>query len=138
MQITFSSINFLAVALSAVVGVFGIGGLWYSPMVFGSIWGREAGFGEMTQKKQGHPAIVYGLSLVMGLISAALFAALLGPNPALEHSLCLGLVVGAGFAATSFAINYAFSGRSIKLFAIDGGYHTVQFVCYGLILGLWH
>ena len=28
--------------------------------------------------------------------------------------------------------------RSFKLWLIDGGYHTLQFTLYGLILGLWH
>lgn len=27
---------------------------------------------------------------------------------------------------------------SFKLGLIDGGYHVLQFVLYGLILGLWH
>ncbi len=38
----------------------------------------------------------------------------------------------------SFAINYSFAGRSLKLWLIDGGYHTLQFVLYGIILGLCH
>jgi hypothetical protein len=28
--------------------------------------------------------------------------------------------------------------RSLKLWFIDGDYHTVQFVLFGLILGSWH
>jgi len=27
--------------------------------------------------------------------------------------------------------------RSLKLWLIDGGYHTLQFTLYGLIIGLW-
>jgi hypothetical protein len=49
-----------------------------------------------------------------------------------------GLLVGAGFVAASFGINYQFANRSFKLWLIDGGYHTVQFVLFGLVLGLWH
>jgi hypothetical protein len=48
-----------------------------------------------------------------------------------------GALVGAGFVATSFGINYAFAQRSLKLWLIDGGYHLLQFTLYGLILGLW-
>jgi hypothetical protein len=40
--------------------------------------------------------------------------------------------------ATSFGVNYAFANRGIKLWRIDGGYHTVQFGLIGLVLGLWH
>ena len=27
---------------------------------------------------------------------------------------------------------------SFRLWLIDGGYHTLQFTLYGLVLGLWH
>jgi hypothetical protein len=40
--------------------------------------------------------------------------------------------------AASFGINYLFEQKSFTLFLVNGGYHTVQFTLYGLILGLWH
>ncbi len=49
-----------------------------------------------------------------------------------------GALVGFGFVAASFGINYQFAQRSFKLWLIDGGYHTVQFLLFGVILGLWH
>ena len=49
-----------------------------------------------------------------------------------------GLLVGAGFVAASFGINYQFAQRSFKLWLIDSGYHIVQFMVFGLVLGLWH
>jgi hypothetical protein len=56
------------------------------------------------------------------------------PSDGLTH----GLLAGAGFVATSFGINYQFANRSSLLWLIDGGYHTVQFVLFGLVLGLFH
>jgi hypothetical protein len=44
---------------------------------------------------------------------------------------------GVAKPGTSFGINYQFAGNRTTLWAIDGGYHTVQFVLYGLIIGLW-
>jgi hypothetical protein len=49
----------------------------------------------------------------------------------------VGFVVGVFFVATSFGINYAFAQRSLKLWMIDGGYHIVQFILIGVILGAW-
>jgi len=49
-----------------------------------------------------------------------------------------GFGAGLCWVATSFGINYLFAGRSLKLWLIDGGYHTLQFTLYGLVLGLWH
>jgi hypothetical protein len=131
------AINIWAVLLAAVVGVFGLGGLWYSPWIFGNIWAHEAGIDPKSEKKR-HPAGVFGVSVVMGLISAGAFALYLGDNPPLRVGVTARAFVGVCFVATSFAINYMFSGRSIKLLAIDASYHILQFVVYGLILGLWH
>jgi hypothetical protein len=47
-------------------------------------------------------------------------------------------MVGGGFVAASFGINYQFANKPFVLWLIDGGYHVGQFLLYGLILGLWH
>jgi hypothetical protein len=49
-----------------------------------------------------------------------------------------GLLVGLCFVAASFGINYQFANRSTLMWMIDGGYHTLQFVLFGIIIGLWH
>ena len=54
-----------------------------------------------------------------------------------SHAAIQGLAVGAGVVAASFGINYQFANRGATLWLIDGGYHTAQFLIYGLILGLW-
>ena len=133
MEFSLSSVNILAVIVSAIVGVFGLGGIWYN--VFGELWNKEANITK--DMKRGHPAVVYLTSLLMGIIGALAFAILLGIVATLGDSIRLSLVIGAGFVATSFAINYSFGGRSIKLFAIDATYHILQFLIYGVIIGLW-
>jgi len=52
-------------------------------------------------------------------------------------ALSQGLLVGAGVVAASFGINYQFANRPAILWLIDGGYHSVQFAIYGVLLGLW-
>jgi hypothetical protein len=81
---------------------------------------------------------VFGVAFVFSLVAAAVYAWFLGPEPPLAFSVGMGAMVGLGYVATSFGINYQFAGRPFVLWAIDGGYHTLQFVLYGLILGLWH
>jgi len=125
--------NYLAI-VTAAVSSFLLGGLWYSPLLFGRIWNAENG----SVPKQGHPAKVFGVAFVFSLIAAAAFAYCVGPAPALQAALLSGLVAGFGIAAASFGINYQFAQRSFTLWLIDGGYHTLQFVLFGLILGLWH
>jgi hypothetical protein len=81
---------------------------------------------------------VFGTAFVFSLIAAICFAVLLGPKPPLGKALEFGLLAGAGIAATSFGINYQFANRGWTLWLIDAGYHTVQFLLFALILGLWH
>ncbi|WP_318780087.1 DUF1761 domain-containing protein [Stenotrophomonas sp. Marseille-Q4652] len=78
------------------------------------------------------------VSLVFSLVAAFSFAWWLGPAPSLPTALASGAVAGFGLVAASFGINYQFAQRSIVLWLIDGGYHTVQFLLFGLVLGLWH
>lgn len=120
--------------LVAAVSSFLLGGLWYSPALFGRNWVAENG-GEI---QQDHPARVFGVSLVFSLVAAFSFAWWLGPAPSLQTALTSGAVAGFGLVAASFGINYQFAQRSIVLWLIDGGYHTVQFLLFGLVLGLWH
>jgi hypothetical protein len=128
------ALNWLAV-VAAAVSAFVLGGIWYGPL-FRQAWCREAGIDLHGNKR--HPAAVFGTAFVAALVAAAAFAWWIGPAPELEYAVRRGVLAGFGIAAMSFGINYAFAGRSLKLWLIDGGYHTLQFAVYGMILGAWH
>lgn len=121
--------------LAAAVSAFALGGVWYGPL-FKRAWCREAGI-DMDASTR-HPAIVFGTAFVAALVAAFALAWFLGPRPEIHAAVHAGLMVGLAFVATSFGINYAFAGRSLKLWLIDAGYHVLQFALYGVILGLWH
>lgn len=127
-----TDINHLAV-LAAAVSAFVLGGAWYSPALFGKAWLRETGVDEQA----GHPGN-FGGAFVFAVLAAYVFAIFLGPKPALGSAFPTGLAVGAGIVASSFGINHLFSQKSVRLWPIDGGYHTGQFLLCGVILGLWH
>jgi len=131
------NINLWAV-LAAALSAFLLGGIWYAKPVLGALWCREAGVDMTKPTKKGHGIVVFTLAFVLSLIAAMVFAVFLGPQPSLRFAITVGLAVGIAWVMTSFGINYLFANRSIKLFFIDGGYHTLQFVLYGIILGLWH
>lgn len=127
-------LNWLAVVVAAV-SAFVLGGIWYGPL-FKTAWCREAGI-DMAAKPA-HPARVFGTAFIAALVAAAAFAWWIGPAPELEYAVRHGVLAGLGIVAMGFGINYAFAGRSLKLWLIDGGYHTLQFALYGMILGAWH
>lgn len=128
-------VNWLAV-LAAAISAFLLGGLWYSPALFMKSWQRGAGLTD-EQLKGGNAAKIYGGSFVLSLVAAATFAMFLGKLPvgvATAYGFCAGLA----WVAASFGINYLFERKPLSLWLVNGGYHTLQFTLYGLILGLWH
>lgn len=124
-------INLWAV-LVAAVSAFVLGGLWYGPL-FGKAWMRESG----VEPNKGNPALVFTGAFALSLLAAFAFAMFLGKLPLAEAAF-YGFVAGLCWVAASLGINYLFSQRSLKLFLIDGGYHTLQFTLYGVVLGAWH
>jgi hypothetical protein len=133
MQFDMSRIGWLP-ALACALSAFVLGGLWYGPL-FRNAWCREAGIQPGTSAK--HPRHTFATAFVAAFIAAVAFDWLLGPAPGLRVAVVDGVLVGLALVAMSFAINYAFAARSMKLWLIDGGYHTLQFTLYGLIIGLW-
>ena len=129
-------INFLAV-ITAAIASFILGGLWYSPMLFAKSWQRETGLTD-SQLQSGNMALIFGVSLLLSLIASLVFALFLGPRPPLTLGLGAGFSAGLCWVTASFGINYLFERKSLKLFLINGGYHTLQFTIIGLILALWH
>ena len=129
-------VNYLAV-LAAAVATFALGGLWYSPALFGKAWQREAGVTE-EKMKSANMTLIFGLTFVLALIAAWVFALFLGPRPPMALGLGAGFSAGLCWVAASLGINYLFERKSLKLWLINGGYHTLQFTIIGLILALWH
>ena len=127
-------INWIAVVVAAVAS-FLLGGLWYSPAMFGKAWQREAGLTD-AQVASGNKARIFGLTFVLSLLAAWNFANFLGPRPSLALGTAAGFSAGLLWVAGSFGINYLFERRSLKLFLINGGYHTLQFTIIGLVLAL--
>ena len=127
-------VNYLAVIVAAVSS-FLLGGLWYSPKLFGPTWQRVAG--DTRKPGEGHPAKIFGVSFGFALVAAYAYAVLIPVQANVVAAGVQGLLIGAGVVATSFGINYQFANRASTLWLIDGGYHTLQFGIYGIILGAW-
>ena len=123
-------------ALVAALSGFVLGGLWYSPVLFGKAWQRETGLSDEVLAK-GNMALIFGTTFVLCLVASAVFAMFLGPKPSLELGVGAGFAAGLCWVTASFGINYLFERKSLKLFLINGGYHTLQFTLIGLVLALW-
>ena len=129
-------VNVWAILVAALAN-FAIGGLWYSPALFGKAWMRANGFTD-EDLKRGSPAVIFGLALVFALVMAGNLAAFLaGPDTDLVWGLTAGVLAGLGWAALGLATVALFERRSWSYILINGGYLTVSFAAMGAILGAW-
>jgi hypothetical protein len=131
-----SQINYLAVILAALTS-FVVGGLWYSSLLFGKIWMKEAGISRENAKKSSMIK-TFGLSFVLSLVICFNLAAFLGPESDFLWGMMAGGLAGIGWATASLGVLYLFEGRSLKLFLINGGYNAVNYIIAGGIIGAWH
>ena len=129
-------INWLAV-LTAAVSTFILGGLWYSPALFGRAWMSENKLTDAELAKSNMTKI-FGLSFVLALLMAANLAAFLAePKTNASWGATAGFLAGFGWVTLGLATIALFERRSAKYVLINGGYMTVAFVLMGLILGAW-
>ena len=129
-------VNLIAVLLCGVASLV-LGGIWYSPILFAKAWQRGAGLSD-EQAKSGNIAMIFGLTFLLSLIAAYVFAMFLGTSMPLAAAVGAGFSAGLCWVGASYGISYLFERRPFSLWAINAGYHTLQFTLFGLILGVMH
>jgi hypothetical protein len=130
------AINPLAV-LAAAVLTFVIGGIWYSSLLFERPWRGLIGVSDAQFTQASQPRI-FGLSFVAALVMSINLALFLGgPSVDVVFGATAGLLAGVGWVAAAMATTYLFERRSLRLWAIDAGYHVVALTAMGALLGAW-
>jgi hypothetical protein len=122
-------INFLAV-LVAIIASAALGALWYSPLLFLRPWTRAAGRDPVQS-----PA-VYAVTFLTAVAAALAFGWWAGPDPDPAEAILDGFVAGVFFAASAVGLHYAFAGRPLTLWLIDGGFQVARFVLLGVVFSL--
>lgn len=139
------SVNWLAV-LVAGISAFVLGGVWYSPALFGKAWMKENNM-SMDDVKRGNKAKIFGWAFVLSLIIAANLGMFLAEPPAGCPEGCVQKVdIGFGALAGFFtglwpfcfiAIIGLFEHKSARYIFINGGYCIAAAVLMGAIIGAW-
>jgi hypothetical protein len=131
-----STLNWLAVIVAAL-SIFLIGGLWYSPILFGKVWMKENNFSDENLKK-GNMTKIFGLTFLFSIVMAFNLAMFLNDaNTTTSWGAIAGFLAGFGWVAMSIFTIGQFERKSTKYMLIHGGYVTISFVVMGLIIGLW-
>lgn len=127
------AISWAAVVVAAV-STFLLGGLWYGPL-FGRTW--MAGSGVSAEQLAGGTGRVFAFSFLLQLVSAAVLALFVGPDPAAGYALAAAGAVGLFWVATALGVVYLFERRSLRHWAVNAGYQVAAYLLMGLVLGLW-
>lgn len=129
------SFDALAVLVAAVAH-FLLGGLWYSPVLFGKPFMR--GMGKTAEELQsGSSPIMYVWAFLGGLVKSAALAVLLvwiARDIGVLEAAGIGAFVGLAVHGAADAVNALFEGRNGTLVAISVGYDTVGLAIAGAIL----
>jgi Protein of unknown function (DUF1761) len=131
-------INYWAVLVAGVVA-FVMGGLWYSPLLFGRAWAKLRGIDSIAAGgiQMRPPEVV--AEFVRGLIVAVVLAGFVVHLGVVGwmNAIYLGLAVWIGFQATSIAGSVIHEHYPWKLYAIHTGDALTKTLVMAVILGVW-
>jgi hypothetical protein len=139
------SVNWLAI-LVAGISSFVVGGIWYSPKLFGKAWMKYNNL-TATELKKGNSGKIFGWTLIFSLVMAANLGMFLADGPATCPADCapkasLEWGATAGFLAgiwtfCAIAIHSLFEQKAWTLILINGFYSVVALTLMGAIIGVW-
>jgi hypothetical protein len=130
----YSNINYQALGL-AILFYFTLKQIWYAPMLLGRTWSKLI---EKKEKGAKGQAIVFNqitslmcISMTVFMLNFMLLAMnITSPMVGFEMSMLIAI----GFIGSPMLINSLQNDRSLVLFTIDLGFHTVSLSICGAIL----
>lgn len=134
----------IVLVLIAALAAWGLGALWYSPLLFGKQWMAEMGFTpESMHGMKMTPKLAMALGFLGAVLTAGVLSCFIAVWEALEGTsglilnLQLGFIVWLGFVMPVNAGVVLWEGKSVKLFALVTGYHLVSLLLMGALLSLY-
>jgi hypothetical protein len=136
----------LGIALATLSGLV-VNLLWFSPRGFFPAWWRALGHTEpIPTSAEGAPSMVPTFamtlaalitqSLVLTLALDLAAGATAAGEPTVGLGALVGLVAGAGIAASSSLGHRLFSGQGVRVWAIEVGGDVASLTVMGAVLGL--
>ncbi len=133
------SINYMAV-LVAAIAAFVVGGLWYSPLLFGKIWMKLSKVQESDMKKMKKTMVA---SYILGFVTTLIMSYVL--THIVDYTESTTAAAGAtagfwawlGFVATVQVGAVLWENKPFKLFALNTLHSLVALLIMGSILATW-
>ena len=128
---TFAGMNYIAILIAAVAG-FALGAAYY--MTLSKPW--LAAVGRTEPNKSVAPFMISFVALVIMAFVLAGSIGHLGPgNVSVKNGVISGVIIWAGFVATTVFVNNAYPGRRYLLSVIDSIHWLGVVVIQGAIIG---
>jgi len=134
------TLNYPAILAAAAASMI-LGFIYYTPNVLGNTWMKLAGLSkdemEKGKKSMGQTVV---LALVGALVMAYVFAHVIDFSGARDASSGAqgGFWMWLGFVATTSAGRFLWEKkRPWSLWVLDNGYHLLNLIIMGMILGTW-
>jgi uncharacterized protein DUF1761 len=126
--------------LVATIAYFAVGGLWFSPPVFGKVWVKALGWEERPEEGPG-PSYYIGpfITCLVATIATAMLAGASGSDTVAE-GIALGLVTGVGLVGSALFVTGFFDPKKpqpMVWFAVTGSYHLVGLLVASVIVSIW-
>ena len=133
--INFGAINLLVV-FGATVAANLLGGIWYSPLLFGKPWAAASNI-RLGERGMQNAPFTFMSAFVLQLFAASMLAALLGPNSSGAEGAQLGTLIAFSFVMTAIGITNLFERRPLTLILINASFRVVAYGLMGFIIGTW-
>jgi hypothetical protein len=139
------AINYLAVAFCTLINMI-LGGLWYSPFLFGTTWAKLMGLDlnkmqndPQVQKQAQKGYIVCSFCHLLMVIVMAHFIQYIHVSGSWTDGLKIGFLCWLGFTLTTMLPNHIFSKTNFSwaVTAINIGYPMIGLSTAGAILAAW-
>ena len=130
--------HFPLAIIVATLCYFGLGAVWFT--VFRNAW--LEGIGKTMEQLMASgvsPMLAYGVALLLTLALALFLSWLIqvtGPAT-VARGVQIAVILWFCTVFATFATEYAFEGRGVKILAITSGYCLVGMVLMGAVLGGW-
>jgi len=128
-------VNWIAVVVAGV-SAFALGGVWYSPALFGKAWMKENNL-SMEGVRACNKGKIFGGSILLSLIMSANLAMYLRtPDINFQLGLLYGLLAGV-WVFCGIAMVALFELKTLRYILINGGYCLIALGLMGAIIGAW-
>ncbi len=129
------NINNTAVLVAAIVSMV-IGGLWYSPLLFGNLWMKLNKVSMGKKKSMGKIYLAQFITLWVMIYVLAHYVAYANATTVSEGILA-GFWAWLGFIATMSFGAVLWQGKSFKAWLLDNAHNLLVLAISGAIIAVW-